>query len=291
MRTLLKGDTHGSELEFRYAFEIAKRYECNNILSLGDFGYWEHTASGIHFLDTLSALAEQYGIDIEFLCGNHENHPLLWHRYMGWNREGFTLDLPHDKKAKGKPMYVVQQAKLNRIKGEIELPTPTAEGFIQIRPRLFYIPRGTSWTWDGVKFLVVGGAMSIDKGVRRPGMSWWQEEAISDEHVAKAQEAGKVDVMLTHDTPSAIDMWQAHIIAGYYSFKILPHLMDSRWQLQKVWEVARPAWLFHGHYHINYAMNHVDPGGFTTRVMGLAQEGTEQASWWIFDTAEYPDRT
>ena len=43
-------------------------------------------------------------------------------------------------------------------------------------PFVAYLKRGKIYTIDGIKFLVLGGALSIDKNDRTPGKSWWENE-------------------------------------------------------------------------------------------------------------------
>jgi len=52
---------------------------------------------------------------------------------------------------------------------------------IQDKPFVAYLKRGKVYTIDGFKFLVLGGALSIDKKMRTPGVTWWEEEYWSEE--------------------------------------------------------------------------------------------------------------
>ena len=47
---------------------------------------------------------------------------------------------------------------------------------IQNKPFVAYLKRGKAYAIDGFKFLVLGGALSVDKGYRKPGKTWWEAE-------------------------------------------------------------------------------------------------------------------
>lgn len=50
--------------------------------------------------------------------------------------------------------------------------------------------------------LLVPGALSYDKNMRVPGVSWWQNEQMTDEQLSEVIELGpQVDLILTHDAP------------------------------------------------------------------------------------------
>lgn len=127
MRLLLAGDTHGNLGHVRRILRAAADRGLEHVFQLGDFGYWEHEHSGVRFLDAAHRAARDHGVTLYFLDGNHDKSALLHERY-----------------------------------GD----RPDAEGFLQVRGRIRYAPRGHAWTWDGVRFLAFGGARSVDKDER-----------------------------------------------------------------------------------------------------------------------------
>lgn len=80
-RTLLLGDTHGCSSVFIHdAFPIAKYLGADNILQVGDFGYWPNVIEGDpYFLEIVSRNAEIEDIPVYFIDGNHEHHDYLDH--------------------------------------------------------------------------------------------------------------------------------------------------------------------------------------------------------------------
>lgn len=80
---------------------------------------------------------------------------------------------------------------------------------IKITDSLFYEIRGEIYTFNNKTFLSFGGADSTDIGWRRKGVSWWEEEAITQEQVDNVLEKlklynNKVDYVLTHTGGSEV---------------------------------------------------------------------------------------
>ena len=80
------------------------------------------------FLKSVSHRAVQTGIPLLFIDGNHDNHP--------WLRQRVDADNGADAP------------------------------FVEIAPEVFYVPRGSIWTWKQMTFLALGGAYSIDRAGR-----------------------------------------------------------------------------------------------------------------------------
>lgn len=239
MRALIVGDTHGRYGWIKVLAREALAQSCSVILSVGDFGFWEHSGDGRVFLDETSKLLAKHDLELWWVDGNHENHELLRVKY-GAGRDHTEL--------------------------------------WPIRDRLFYIPRGHRWEWDGVKFLGLGGAYSIDQDARVQGVSWWPEETITTAEAYLAIRGGRVDVMITHDCPTGVDPLPPNPLG------IWPEAYANRKVLTSVVDEVQPTYLFHGHYHHRHtAMLRGDT--YTTRIEGLANDGTGADSWMVFDTA------
>jgi hypothetical protein len=186
-------------------------------------------------------------MEMFWIDGNHDNHPMLWD---GRYEVGF-------------------------------------DGFAQIRPNLFYIPRGLTWEWQGVSFIGVGGSYSIDKEWRvreeavtgKPASLWWPTEMISPEDVEKiVSRPGRVDVMFSHDVPHGLDVPGIHSPVNSYRW---PLAVENRDRLTTIFEAKRPRLIVHGHYHVRYDdtidwMEQGDDGNAwwnQTQVIGLANDG------------------
>lgn len=81
MKILLAGDTHADLFWWDHLIAAAEANDCKTIMQLGDFGYLEPGLLYREYLDELSVMLMEADIDVVFLDGNHENHPLLWRKY------------------------------------------------------------------------------------------------------------------------------------------------------------------------------------------------------------------
>lgn len=126
-------------------------------------------------------------------------------------------------------------------------------GFRVLRERVFHIPRGHVFDIDGITFMGIGGAVSIDRRYRVFNKSWFVEEELTEDDVATAITNGTVrpvDVILSHDAPFGVDIPLDNGI----------HVPDHEFQLSnanrnllsRIVDAVQPALLFHGHYHVNY---------------------------------------
>lgn len=266
MKLMFLGDVHGSGDWLDLACEIARENDVDWVVQVGDFGYWEHRQNGREFLDSASKSAEKYDLQIVFVDGNHENHTMLRLNYgPGGNLHELTPD-----------------------------------GFWKVRDRVYYAPRGHRWTWEGVTFLALGGAYSVDKEWRIAEMRkkakytqnvgkyalWWPEELITDEEVETAIAGGLVDIMVCHDAPASVTnaippngTWDRNKDA-------FPDSLMNRHRLQRVVNETKPFLLVHGHYHYrNHEIIGVpgEEGGelsyHPVQIEGLERDGDVSSMW------------
>lgn len=144
------------------------------------------------------------GLTILFIDGNHENFTLL-------NRF---------------PIVTKFGAKAHRLNENI-----------------YHVKRGEILKINGKTFFCLGGATSIDKHLRKEGVSWWNEENISEEDILNSkinlQKVNyRVDYVLTHAGPSSIVYWM---------FK---HPADRNTMIleELLCKLKFKEWFF-GHYH------------------------------------------
>ena len=120
----------------------------------------------------------------------------------------------------------------------------------KITDRLFHVLRGEIAIVNGLKFLCLGGATSIDKARRKNHESWWEAENISDDDIANALSNlekcnHQVDYVLTHCAPSSI------VSKLGYSTDQNTDILET---LSK--KICFSQWYF-GHYHIDKRVNYL----------------------------------
>lgn len=129
------------------------------------------------------------------------------------------------------------------------------DGTRYVRDHISYLPRGFRWEWQGMSFMALGGAASIDRKYRKEGYDWWPQELISEYDIDKAIKGGPVDVMFTHDSPSTAPNSITDNLPGQMNARrafgtlALETCTWHRTQLARVTNVVMPKALFHGHYH------------------------------------------
>lgn len=170
MKILFAGDIHGDTKHLGWVFSEARNVDADQIIAVGDYGYWPHYGDGQSFLDLTQALADG-GTPFAWLDGNHENHDLL------------------DQKVQQQPWW---------HDGDLPQPIPTLQS-----DNFLYLPRGTVLDLDGVRLLAYGGAWSVDWMHRKAHVTWWEQELVDLDHLEGIGHAvGQVDILATHECPS-----------------------------------------------------------------------------------------
>ncbi len=176
------GDTH-SDLSFcARIMRAAEKNNVHTIFQVGDFGIWDHTDDGVYFLDKMSELSIQRGIEWYVTLGNHENYDSV-ERYESVSGRG---------------------------------------NFIKVRDNITIIGnKAGMFELNGLRFASLGGAYSIDKYARVPGKSWWQQEMINYDDIAHLEHLvdihGAADILLTHDAPTSLPTWPGFVKDDPYS--------------------------------------------------------------------------
>lgn len=118
-------------------------------------------------------------------------------------------------------------------------------------PKLLFAKDGEIFTMEGMRYLVVGGAYSVDKYYRlMRGFGWWEDEQPSAEikaYVEKQIAEKSFDIILSHTCPFKYEPTEA----------FLPMIDQStvdasteHWLDQIEESVSYKAWLC-GHWHVN----------------------------------------
>ncbi|HWK21141.1 MAG TPA: metallophosphoesterase family protein [Microbacteriaceae bacterium] len=148
-RIALLGDVHGDLDHLRIALDVLHERGIRAVIQLGDFGLLWPRTAWERHAQRITRRLAELGQALFFADGNHEDFERLAH---------FTID--------------------------------PATGLPWITSRIAHLPRGYRITRaDGQVLAALGGAGSIDFERRALGSSWWLEEQINDEDLARAMTA------------------------------------------------------------------------------------------------------
>ena len=181
MSILFSGDFHnGARGELAYLTKdcLIKKYGRESYdgikyhVILGDGGFlWPGQQQ--REASNLKTLSER-PFPVLCVCGNHE--PVLG-----------RADLPEIDIGIGEKVTVVSEA----------------------NPLVAYLKRGRVYHIDNRKFLVLGGALSVDKYRRQPGVTWWENEYWTEEEEAALfallEKDRDFDYVLSHTGPNRIN--------------------------------------------------------------------------------------
>lgn len=134
------------------------------------------------------------------------------------------------------------------------LATNQTTTFKTLRKNIWYIPRGNKWTFNGVLWMGIGGAVSINKKKLVEGSTWFPEEEITKEELSKATTGDKARVIITHDAPYNIQKLRNlyDIPMKKHSQEILDKSDNHQKMIEKIMNYHQPDYLFHGHHHLRY---------------------------------------
>jgi len=124
---------------------------------------------------------------------------------------------------------------------------------IQAEPFVAYLKRGKVYLIDGIKFLVLGGALSIDKKSRVPDKSWWEREYWSEDEKQDIFQLLKIDntfdFVLSHTGPHHIN----HLLFGDKISYLIPKFKDEVAFLNdEIHERIKFREWWCGHFHRNF---------------------------------------
>ena len=189
------------------------------ILACGDFGYWPNTHTKEKTEDPLAEIVKkEYKKQCELSGIKYEKIQPMWEIK---NKESKILfcDGNHE-----------DHDSLDKLTN------------MEIRPNIFYKKRGSTYRLkDGRNILFMGGADSIDKNSRTPGLDWFPQENISYQDMNNLPDC-KIDIVISHTCPTCILP-----IMNPYDPRKRPD--GNNVALQIIMEKYRPSLWYFGHWH------------------------------------------
>ncbi len=172
------------------------------------------------------------------------------------------------------------------------LPVDEETGVSMVTDHVSFIPRGHRWEWDGVSFVSVPGATSVDRVFRVEGESWFENETLTQEQADVISGAGPADVVVAHDAPHGVPFLETHLqtdvpaglrrAARLFPAEDLNRSEEYRRLLRGVFNTVRQSLWVHGHHHVAYESTWME-----CRMVGLSDNGTPVAQQcMVFDTAD-----
>ena len=208
---ILTGDLHASpkELQFLRPGYLKEKYgsKCENtiIVILGDGGFLWHNDEYSDFNGELISTLNTWMKELNSICivvpGNHENYKRI-----------YSLPKVHvDKK---------------NCKGD----------FREISPYIKYTERFGEYTIEGKSILVLGGAVSLDRYLRKEN-EWFQDETFSVEEketIISLIKGSEYDYVLSHTCPHAVlkqifvDVWFRDNNSEFFD-RVLNYIEPKAW--------------------------------------------------------------
>ncbi len=128
------------------------------------------------------------------------------------------------------------------------------------------LPDYTYREFNGEKYLFIGGAISIDRQIRIPDRTWWENEKF----VFKPELVKKVDVLVTHSGPS----WNGNNTKdGIQSWCDTDHTLweecfEERQDHDKLIELCSPRKHYCGHFHQSSS---IQVNGCVSRILDMVE--------------------
>lgn len=149
------------------------------------------------------------------------------------------------------------------ILSEIEIPLYFADGNHEDHDRLthdapheyeaadniWYVPRGAIHEVERRRVLFYGGARSVDRQWRTPGISWFASELPNTKQLSRAKSVGAVDVVVAHDSPEWVDYGYGPDHLSPWPMIDLAVSRGFRETLSELADVTTPTYWFNGHHH------------------------------------------
>lgn len=151
----------------------------------------------------------------------------------------------------------------------------------ELMPNVFYMRRGSTITLpDGRVVLFVGGAESIDKEARTPGVDWFPQEVLPVSTLYKIEERKikHVDIVISHTCPQEFNPIMNEKSSLKYSGWTYKFRDTSQEVLSEILHEFKPSLWYFGHFHVNMKGVYKHIQDSCTRWFCL--NDTPNTGWW-----------
>lgn len=243
MKIGILGDLHGNTAAARFMLWVLHQKGITHAIHVGDFAIYSDN-KGMKFASKVNQYAQEYGITIIVVPGNHENWRII-NEMVGDNREELAVYRSN----------------------------------IFIAPRGYRCDLGgmSFVMLGGAPSVDRTWRIQYDSHLRdkyKANMSWYPEEQITQADVDYVVAGGYADVMIGHDAPHGIRRIEERIKGNPHGFHIADILYaeDGRKLMTEAFCGVGPQFFFHGHYHFpvnEFILRPMSEYGDTTHVIGL----------------------
>lgn len=220
MKIGILGDLHGNTAAARFMLWSLRKQGITHAIHVGDFGIYTDN-NGMKFASKTNQYAQEFGITIIVVPGNHENWRII-NELVGEDRENLK---PYRSN-----IFVAPRGYRCELGGMSFVMLGGAPSVDR------------TWRIQHDKHL-------LDK--YKANMSWYPEEQITGADVDYTGAGGYADVMIGHDAPHGIQGIERAIKGNPHGFHIadLLYAEDGRKLMTEAFNLVGPKFYFGGHYH------------------------------------------
>ena len=208
--------------------------------------------------------------DMIFIGDAHGRFPELRDRLARFGMEGQTLIqvgdfgvgfrlLPEELRELASLDTLLAEAgnTLYVIRGNHDNPTYFVPNSPLNLPHITFLEDYSLLEVEGRKLLLAGGAISIDRRVRKEGVSYWRDEGFRLD-LRRLEQLDLVDLwaVVTHTAPTFVEPHELSDLVRYYlenDPELLPELREERQAVDRLYEAvtarSHPEYWLYGHFH------------------------------------------
>lgn len=123
------------------------------------------------------------------------------------------------------------------------------EGVTQLRDFIFHVHRGTVLHIASRRVIFFGGAVSVDRTYRTPGVDWFHQEIPTMGQLNRTLALDPVDIVVAHDVPAWVDFGYPPHEHAFWPAEELRASDRFRALLSEIATTLNPSLWLAGHHH------------------------------------------